>query len=359
MTSFNTTPYERSLAVQLGVPLYGCDPELTHLGNKSMSRALLRSVGLDVPFGFEGLHDSRDTAEALVAISRQDPGLNSAVIKLNEGFSGEGNAIVDIRGLSESPTPYPEAMRRITSEIKFEASGETWPAYEAKLEAMGGIVEAFIDEPQKRSPSVQMRITPVGDVQLISTHDQLLSGPTGQIYEGCTFPADGSYRAYLHEAGSQIGHVLREKGVLGRFGLDFVSVPTSTGWQHYAIEINLRKGGTTLPYLMLEFLTAGSYDSASGDFYTPTGDSRCYYATDNLVRPEYRGLTPEQLIDHTVYEGLHYHAASQQGLVFHLLGAVTEFGKIGMVSIAPTPAEASEQYGRAVASLKTAVSRRG
>jgi hypothetical protein len=51
--------------------------------------------------------------------------------------------------------------------------------------------------------------------------------------------------------------------------------------------------------------------------------------------------------------GLHYHTATQQGVVFHLLGAVTEFGKIGMVSIAPTPTAAREQYERAVAGLAT------
>jgi hypothetical protein len=353
LTTFNTTPYERSLAVELGVPLYGCDPALTHLGNKSMSRALLRSVDLDVPYGFEGLHDSRDISRALVAISRHDPELPRAVIKLNDGFSGEGNAVVDIRGLSEASDPYRQAMRRVTTGMSFEGPGETWPAYEGKLEAMGGIVEAFVDEPRRRSPSVQMRITPDGELQLISTHDQLLSGPNGQIFEGCTFPADRAYRPYLHEAGLRIGYLLKDKGVLGRFGVDFISVPTSDGWRHYAIEINLRKGGTTLPYLMLEFLTEGSYDPVSGDFHTPTGNSRSYYATDNLVRPEYRGLTPQQLIDRTVDEGLHYHAASQQGLVFHLLGAVTEFGKIGMVSIAPTPSQARKQYERAVASLKT------
>jgi hypothetical protein len=218
---------------------------------------------------------------------------------------------------------------------------------------MGGIVETFIDEPHRRSPSVQMRITPDSELQLISTHDQLLSGPNGQIFEGCTFPADPTYRSFLHEAGRRIGQLLRERGVLGRFGVDFLSTPTGVGWRHYAIEINLRKGGTTLPYLMLEFLTDGSYDPVSGDFHTPTGNSRCYYATDNLVRPEYRGLTPQQLIDRAVEVGLHYHTATQQGVVFHLLGAVTEFGKIGMVSIAPTPTAAREQYERAVAGLAT------
>ena len=88
--------------------------------------------------------------------------------------------------------------------------------------------------------------------------------------------------------------------VIGRFAIDFISVREGDHWRHYAIEINLRKGGTTLPYLMLEFLTDGTYDPEHGVFRTPTGSVRTYFATDNLIGEVYRGLTPEELIDLTV-----------------------------------------------------------
>ena len=38
----------------------------------------------------------------------------------------------------------------------------------------------------------------------------------------------------------------------------------------YAIELNLRKGGTTHPYLTLQFLTDGVYDAQRALFLTPT-----------------------------------------------------------------------------------------
>ena len=40
MTCFNVTPLERTLAVRLGIPIYGCDPALGHLGTKSGGREL-------------------------------------------------------------------------------------------------------------------------------------------------------------------------------------------------------------------------------------------------------------------------------------------------------------------------------
>lgn len=358
MTCFNTTDMERTLAVQLGIPMYACDPDLSYLGTKSSSRKIFREVGLGLPDGFEDLRDRSDLVAAILELTSRNSQVGRLVVKLNEGFSGEGNAVLDIRGLDEHPSPERELVRRLTEELRFEAKGETWEPFETKFRTMGGIVEVMVEDSRKRSPSVQMRLDPLGMVQLVSTHDQILAGPTGQVYEGCTFPARKSYRLDLHDAGKRVAIALRDRGVVGRFAVDFVSVPTKKGWRHLAIEINLRKGGTTLPYLMLEFLTEGSYDEETGVFSTPTGDARTYYATDNLVKPAYRGLTPSDVIDMAVYEGLHFDAPAQEGLVFHLLGAVTQHGKIGMVSIAGKRKQARDQYNRAVDSLDRATARR-
>jgi hypothetical protein len=102
---------------------------------------------------------------------------------------------------------------------------------------------------------------------------------------------------------------------------------------------------------MLEFLTNGSYDPDTGIFRTPTGDTRSYYATDNLVRDAYRRLSPAQLIDLAVFNGFLYDAPSQKGLVLHLLGAAPEHGKVGIVSIAEDRRHALQQYRTATSTL--------
>ena len=55
MTCFNVSGQERSLAVQLGVPIYGCNPDLLELGSKGGSRTIFRQAGVTMPDGFEGL----------------------------------------------------------------------------------------------------------------------------------------------------------------------------------------------------------------------------------------------------------------------------------------------------------------
>ena len=125
--------------------------------------------------------------------------------------------------------------------------------------------------------------------------------------------------------------------MIGRFATDFVSIPDENGgFQHYAIEVNLRKGGTTHPFLTLRFLTDGAYNAETGEFLSQNDQPKCYFASDTLQSEDYRGLLPEDLFDIAIYNDIHFHTASGRGTVFHLLGALSEFGKLGMVCMAIT-----------------------
>ena len=95
----------------------------------------------------------------------------------------------------------------------------------------------------------------------------------------------------------------------------------------------------------------GDTNSASGEFRSPSGASCCYYASDNLEASVYHGLTPADLLDIAVVNGLHFNAATQQGVVFHLIGALSDFGKCGVVCIAPSFDEADRLYRETVAVL--------
>lgn len=347
MTCFAVTELERKLALILGIPIYGCDPSLLHHGSKSGSRAIFREAGIDMPFGFEGLSEAGDLATALAELKASRPGLAKAVVKLNEGFSGEGNAIFDFAGAPSGPALTAWTRERLPR-LAFEARGMTWEFYRDKLRTMGGIVEELIVGADKQSPSAQFRVDPLGRVESLSTHDQMLGGANGQIFLGCRFPADETYRLEVQAHGMRVARVLADKGVLGRFGVDFISVREGATWRHYAIEINLRKGGTTHPFLMLQFLTDGHYNADTGEFLTPAGQPRCYRASDNLESERYRGLTPYDLVDIAVVNGLHFHAAAGEGVAFHLIGALREFGKLGVVCIGQTPERADALYRRTV-----------
>lgn len=350
MTCFTVSELERRLALKLNLPIYGCDPSLLHWGTKSGSRKIFREAGIDLPAGFEDLAGADDVAHALAELKRMKPSLGRAVVKINEGFSGEGNAVFDLRE-APSGAGLTAWIRERLPHMAFEAHGMTWELYQEKLRAMEGIVEEFVPGARKESPSVQLRVDPLGRLEAISTHDQLLGGNSGQIFLGCRFPADPAYRLDIQARGLEAGRALASKGVLGRFGIDFISIPENDGWKHVAIEINLRKGGTTHPFLMLQFLTDGQYDAETGMFFTPDGRPRCYQASDNVESESYRGLTSDDLIDIAVANDLHFHAARGEGVAFHLIGALSEFGKVGVVCIAERPDGAEALYRKTVAVL--------
>jgi hypothetical protein len=364
VSCFNATALERTLAVRLGVPLYACDPALADLGTKSGSREVFREAGVAMPDGCERLRDADDLVDAMVALKRRRPPLRRVVIKLEEGFSGEGNAVFAFDGAPDTPNgaSYDARLARwvraaLPGRVRCVAPGESWEGFRAKLGRMGGIVETFVESGgagATRSPSVQCRIDPLGEVQIVSTHDQVLGGPTGQVFLGCTFPAEPACAAGLHASGRRIAEVLRDRGVIGRFAVDFVSTRRGAAWEHRAIEINLRKGGTTHPYLTLQFLTDGAYDPETALYRTPTGRPCYYVASDNLHDPAYRGLTPEDLFDIAGNERLHFDGAAAQGVVFHLVGALADHGKLGAVCVGPTRARAQGLYDRTVAALRAA-----
>src|SRR5215213_8595602 len=241
LSCFNSTALERSLAVRLDIPLYGNDPELNGLGTKSGSREVFREAGVPPPDGFEHLRDAEDIGEAIVELKRREPGLRRVAVKLDEGFSGEGNAVFNYEGAPEGGDLERWVRDELPKRIKFEANGETWERYCHKFGEMGGIVECWVEGVEVRSPSVQCRLNPLGESAVVSTHDQVLGGPSGQIFLGSSFPADAKYSRDIKDYGQRVGEVLKQRGALGRFAIDFISVKREEGWDHRAIEINLRK----------------------------------------------------------------------------------------------------------------------
>lgn len=360
MVCYNSTRLERDLSLQLGVPLFSVDPDLLYWGTKGGSRELFAKAGIAHPDGCGTVWSVTDLAIATAELWERKPQLEQVVVKLNEGFSGEGNALLDLKQIPEAAPGVANSGQRTAliedhfANLRFQAPAETWDNFRLRIGELGAIVECFLAGAGKRSPSVQGRITPDHRVEIISTHDQILGGCDGQIFQGCLFPADGAYRLCLQELGERVGQHLAQKGAIGHYGVDFLARPQPdlpTGWDIQAIEINLRKGGTTHPFMTLKFLTDGHYNPLTGLFYSKQGRPKYYIASDNLQKTQYQGLLPIDLLDIIAHYQLHFDSGTETGTVFHLMGALSEFGKIGLTSVGNSPEEAQFAYDQAIAVL--------
>ena len=139
--------------------------------------------------------------------------------------------------------------------------------------------------------------------------------------------------------------------MIGRFAIDFMMTRNDDSWQEHAIELNLRKGGTTHPFLTLQFLTDGHYDETSGHFVAPSGQRKFYVASDHLEAEGLDRLTPQDVLDIALIEDLHFDQATQTGSVFHMLSAMPTHGYVGVTSVADSAAEAQASYDAVVSIL--------
>lgn len=342
LVPFITTELERELALRLGIPIFGADPKHQRFGTKSGCRELFAACGISHPLGFENLRTRDDVVRALCELKRAQPECTAAMVKHDDGVSGAGNACVDMRGVDADDAA--SAERAIDGMI-LEDKNLDLAGYFAKLVA-GGIVEERVSGDEVRSPSVQMRVTPEREVQLISTHDQLLAGPSGQKFAGCLFPADERYAITIASQAVCVGQRLADAGVLGRFAIDYVVVRRGEDWDVYAIELNLRKGGTTHPYLTLQFLTDGHYDASRGRYFAANGEEKCFVASDCVSSDEFRVFSADDVFDIAMRHGLHFDQSRQKGVVFHMLSALGNHGRLGMTAVGASHEEAASLYQR-------------
>ena len=104
MLPFNVTPAESELAAALGIPLLGPRPDLVRLGSKSGSRQVAAAAGVRYLTGAEDLFSLKAVAAAIADVQAVRPEAEAVVVKLNNGFAGQGNAIIELGGLAE-PLP--------------------------------------------------------------------------------------------------------------------------------------------------------------------------------------------------------------------------------------------------------------
>ncbi len=343
---FCTSSDEIELAVRLGVPLFGSDPELAWLGTKRGSRRVFAEEGVHHAAGYD-VEGERDVVAAVADLRKQRPRAQTAIVKLDAGVSGLGNALVDIARVDGT----------LRNAIELEDSQQSIEEYLEALDEQGGIVEELISGEGLTSPSVQLRMSPAGQVDIMSTHDQVLGGPHGQTYFGCHFPARPEYADLIALEGLKVGRRLAREGVIGRAAVDFVLVQEDGAWQPYALEINLRCGGTTHPFFALQALTDGSYDPLAAEYRTGMGDIKHYAATDHLDSPLYQSLTPDDLLDVVAERGLGWDTEREVGIVLHMVSALAVAGRVGLTAIGDTLDDARARYYAVKDALDSAASR--
>jgi hypothetical protein len=331
---WNVTESESRLAHLLGLPLNGTPHALWSLGFKSSGRRILRSAGVPVLPGVEGVRSADGAVAAVEELRRRRPDATGVVVKTDNSGAGDGNRVLRF---AELPTA--AAVR---------AAVGSWERWFHEDLSRGGVVEEYLTAAEVAFPSVQVDIAPDDRVTVVSTHEQLLGGPTGQVYVGCRMPADPAFATTLAGYGMAVGRLLAERGALGRLGIDFAAARRDAAWEVYALEINLRKTGTTHPFAALTGLVLGDYDPAAGRWFTTEGPERCYRSTDNLVGPSWHARSAPGAVGALRRAGLAFDRHTGTGAVLHSLCGLDIDGCLGLTAIGSSCEHAERLYEETV-----------
>lgn len=327
---FVLTEKEKHLVDNYNIPTWWSHEDLDYYKTKSGNRKILRGVTA-IPRGIENLHSYEESLHALKNLSHQT-NARRFVIKLNDGVSGDGNGFINLKNGGSSII---EALEN----INFVSPKMTTEKFFTEMRKLGGVIEEFIEGENKRSPSVQLLLSPNGDFEILSSHEQILD-ESGSRFLGSEFPAKEDHRESIMREAEKVAKKLCTLNLSGIVGLDFLTVKNANGLiETYLIEMNIRKGGTTHPYW--------SARTALGALPCPVkGTLRkgkkewVYRSNDNLSDGGGCRRSLSGLMEKAEKAGLTYCPQRKTGAIFHMLSCWEPEGKCGATFIGETPEEA-------------------
>ena len=98
---YNTTERERDVALTLGIPMYGADPRLCRPRQQDRLPSAVRARrACRTRSAPRTCTPATTVVDAIRRCCAERPSIAEVIVKLNEGVSGTGNALVDLRGLA-------------------------------------------------------------------------------------------------------------------------------------------------------------------------------------------------------------------------------------------------------------------
>eukprot|EP00658_Telonema_sp_P-2_P047849 TRINITY_DN36424_c0_g1_i2.p1 TRINITY_DN36424_c0_g1~~TRINITY_DN36424_c0_g1_i2.p1 ORF type:complete len:356 (+),score=91.48 TRINITY_DN36424_c0_g1_i2:319-1386(+) len=226
-----------------------------------------------------------------------------------------------------------------------------WKDFMKAFKRSGGVIEAC-PSTVKASPSANIMISPDGDLELVSTQEQLFGSPfvcSATLCPMVSLPAGAARAAAL-----AIGKVCYSKGIIGHVGIDFVVFldESTNNLRLWAVDLNLRMTSSLCGFRLFSFLTKnGQFDPKTGTYHsggaqnalgeaaTPTSGSkkteRAFVHVDMLANPKMSEVQHTAFFNLCRLRGVSYDLKLMMGTAFKLVDSFV-CGAVGLISIQPT-----------------------
>lgn len=155
MICFIPTANEHKLASSLGVLLEASPEDVQFWGSKTGSRQIFKECDIPLPQGvYESIWKADDLAVAIVELWDSLLDISRVIVKLNEGFSGEGNALFELSFVistlyenfnGERTTVHKDttkqqridAVFKNLDNLRFQSAAEDWALFSGKITVLG------------------------------------------------------------------------------------------------------------------------------------------------------------------------------------------------------------------------------
>lgn len=356
LKTFISSNRENDLAESLGIPFYGNARGLEYYQTKSGNRKIFEESNILFADGISDIKTVEDLVNSVEILWAKYKNAKRFIVKLNSGVSGDGNAILelpcsyDVFFINDLETRMAMILG-LLKELRFHSCKMNWNLF-CKRIIHGAVLENFIEGEEKNSPSAQVFVHSDGRIEMLSTHEQILD-ENGFSFLGGIFPANKDYRRELQDSAMKVAVNLRRHGIIGVFAIDFLVVhDEEKSPKIWAIEINVREGGTTHPYRTAKLLTESWFDTELGVLIDGKGNQVCYMSNDNVTNDGLVGTRVSEFLGFMKKEGILFSRNGGKGVVFHLLNALGPCGKVGYTAIGGCSEEAEMFYTKAIEAVE-------
>jgi hypothetical protein len=299
LDTYHLTSLEEDFAKKTGKKVFGNIAISDKYGTKSGFRQLALDIGMNVVPGRHNLMNAKELRQGILSLKGKT---KTVLVRLDEGLSGAGNFLVDLDDfLKKSPS----AQNLVAKELLLKLP--------QRLSKSGATAEVWIEDVIS-SPSLQYIVYENGEIELLSSHDQVLEGKE-KWYVGCIYPSVYIIEEILEE-GMLFMKTLQKEGFVGYCGLDLIITPKT----YYFVEANVRKPGTTYPR---EFVRK-VFGSLQGKYYYAKDikDSKLIGKTFSEIYAKLIPLVIKPPI-------------SNEGILLYNTGALKEGGRFDVVVVSP------------------------
>ena len=307
------------LAHAAGVPVavLGPPPPVTWIANDKALFAELVDLVLG-PGWIPETHqagNARQIAEILQTLAGRYPLVG---LKRTRCASATGNAVFDSRVIREQP------FATVEDSVREFLRRTEWPELEPVL------IVAW--EETRRSPSTQWWLPPpeTGGPRLDGIYEQILQEDRGLFVGSRPSTLSDRVNRTLAHAAQRVATALQTLGYVGRCSFDHLVLGDPHGdFTVRFTECNGRWGGTSTPMFLVDRVVEGA---------------RPPYRAQDFVHPDLADLDFSEILAR-VGDAVFDHRTQRGRYIFYNVGPLRRHGKLDVVALGPTQAEAEQALG--------------